>query len=157
MISMVLAMDKNNGIGINNKLLAYIPGDLPRFKKLTTGKTIIMGRKTFDSLPNGALPNRENIVISRNRELLLYGVTVFHSLKEAIESTNSDQESFIIGGGEIYKQSLVFANKLYITHIDKEFEADTFFPQITSEWKKISEDIQVGPDFSFRYSIYTKD
>lgn len=157
MISIIVAMDKNRGIGYKGDLLTYIPGDLPRFKKITTGHTVIMGRKTFDSLPSGPLPNRNNIVITRNRELKIDGAKVVNSLDEAIKLCSSDDESFIIGGGEIYKESLKIADKLYITHINKKFEADTYFPEIPSGWIEFSrEDIDNKGDFSFSYVEYIK-
>lgn len=155
MISLIVAMDKNRGIGANGDLLTYIPGDLPRFKKLTTGHTVIMGRKTFDSLPKGPLPNRENIVITRNKELKIDGAKVVHSLNEAIETSDKSKDIFIIGGGQIYKEALELCKKLYITHIHKEFEADTHFPGIPNEFKEIErEDHFENPDLQFSYVIY---
>lgn len=128
MISIIVAMELGRGIGYEGKLLTHIKGDLPRFKKITNNHAVIMGRKTFDSLSNGPLPNRTNIVISRNKNLKINGATVVPSLKEAIDICNAEEESFIIGGGEIYKEALDIADKLYITHIKKSFTADTFFP-----------------------------
>lgn len=157
MINLVVAMDKNNAIGVNGGLLTYIPGDLPRFKKLTTGHTVIMGRKTFDSLPKGALPNRDNIVITRNRGLKIEGVKVVHSLNEAINEADKNKEIFIIGGGQIYNESINNCEKLYITHINKEFEADTYFPKIPKEFKEVErEDHLEDPNLEFSYITYTK-
>lgn len=157
MISLVVAMDKNRGIGVNGDLLTYIPGDLPRFKKLTTGHTVIMGRKTFDSLPKGPLPNRENIVITRNRDLKIEGVKVVYSLKEAIEASDNGKEIFIIGGGQIYNEAINNCDKLYITHIDKEFKADTFFPEIPNVFKENQrEDHFDDPELRFSYVNYIK-
>lgn len=156
MISIIVAMDKKRGIGYKGDLLTFIPGDLPRFKKITTGHKVIMGRKTFDSLPKGPLPNRENIVITRNRELTIDGATVVNSLEEAIELCKDSEEAFVIGGGEIYRESLKIANKLYITHMHKEFEADTFFPEFT-DWNEVSrEDINDRGEFTFSYVNYIK-
>lgn len=157
MISLIVAMDQNRGIGNKGDLLTYIPGDLPRFKKITTGHKVIMGRKTFDSLPNGPLPNRENIVITRNKDLKIDGVEVVHSLDEAIGLCDDQSEAFIIGGGEIYNESFKIADKLYVTHINKTFEADTYFPEIDSNWKELErEDISDKGDFKFSYVNYVK-
>ncbi|MGQ1787962.1 MULTISPECIES: dihydrofolate reductase [unclassified Saccharicrinis] len=137
-ISMIVAIAKLNSIGQNNDLLAYIPSDLKRFKALTTSHTIIMGRKTFDSLPNGALPNRRNIVISRNEALKLEGAEVVHSPDAALELCKEEKEVFVIGGATIYETFLPKASKLYLTLIDQYFnDADTFFPDFNeSEWKE---------------------
>lgn len=157
MISIIVAMDKNRGIGYKGDLLTFIPGDLPRFKRITTGHKVIMGRKTFDSLPKGPLPNRENIVITRNRDLIIDGATVVNSLEEALSLCSYDEEAFIIGGGEIYNESIRIADKLYITHMDKEFTADTYFPELSKEWKITEEDIHnEHPEFSFSYTNYEK-
>ncbi len=157
MISIIAAMDKNRGIGYKGDLLTFVPGDLPRFKKLTTGHTVIMGRKTFESLPKGPLLNRKNIVISRNKNLIIDGAEVKHSLSAAIELCRDDDEVFVIGGGEIYKEALNNADKLYITHIDKMFEADTYFPDITDKWKIIEvEEHKENPELVFTYTTYGK-
>lgn len=157
MINLVVAMDINRGIGYKGDLLTYIPGDLPRFRRLTTGHTVIMGRKTFDSLPKGALPNRDNIVITRNRDLKIEGVKIVYSLDDAIKTASKDKEIFIIGGGQIYNEAINSCDKLYITHINKEFEADTFFPGIPNEFKEIErEDHLEDPNLEFSYITYTK-
>lgn len=135
-ISIIAAIDEQNGIGKDNQLLCRLPNDMKRFKQLTTGHTIIMGKKTFDSLPNGALPNRKNVVISRNKNLIITNCDVVHSLNEAFANCSSDKEAFIIGGASIYEQAYPFAKKLYLTRIQNTFEADTFFPEINfSEWE----------------------
>lgn len=155
-ISIIVAIANNNAIGQNNDLLAHVPGDLPRFKKLTTGHTVIMGRKTFESLPNGALPNRRNIVISRQADLSLEGCEVVSSVEEAINSVKNEDEAFVIGGGIIYKEMLPFANKLYLTIVNKEFpQADTFFPEIDfSQYEETyREDISDHPKVSFTFSF----
>ena len=139
MISIIVAINKNNGIGYKNELLYWLPNDLKRFKSLTTGHTIIMGRKTFESLPKGALPNRRNIVLS-HKNLILDGAECFHSLNEALEACKEDDEVFIIGGASLYKEAMPLADRLYITEIDdKDKEADAFFPEITSDkWQEKS-------------------
>lgn len=157
MISLIVAMDKNRGIGYKGDLLTFLPGDLPRFKKITTNHNVIMGRKTFESLPKGPLPNRHNIVVTRNKSLNIPGVTIVNSIEEALKICKDDDESFIIGGGEIYKESLLYADKLYITKIDKVFDADTFFPEITDVWELIDvEEKNDDLDMKFSYNTYTK-
>ena len=135
MISIIAAVAKNNAIGYKNKLLYWLPNDLKRFKALTTGHTIIMGRKTFDSLPKGALPNRRNVVISRTVGSLP-GCEVFASLEEALRSCTDNEDIYIIGGATVYEQSLPFADRLCLTEIDDTpDEADVFFPDYSS-WKE---------------------
>ncbi len=136
--SIIVAIAKMNAIGQNNNLLAYISKDLKRFKALTSRHTIIMGRKTFESLPNGALPNRRNIVITRNPDLKFEGAEVVNSPEEAIELCKNEGEVFIIGGATIYEAFLPKVNKLYLTLIDQFFNnADTFFPEINYEdWEE---------------------
>lgn len=155
MISIIVALSENNAIGKENNLIWRISDDLKRFKKLTTNHSIIMGRKTFESLPNGALPNRKNIVISRNKNLQLDGTTVVNSLEQAIEICKNESEVFIIGGGEIYKHALAFADKLYLTKVHASFDADTFFPTINSnEWEIISEEkYQAGGKNQYPFSF----
>jgi dihydrofolate reductase len=155
-ISAVVVVDKNQGIGSNNQLLVHFPADLKRFKSITTGHSIIMGRKTFESMGR-ALPNRRNIVISRQLDLSLPGAEITSSLSEALALCKDDQEVFIIGGAEIFKQALPLLNKIYLTKIEKSFEADTFFPEITShEWEEIErEEFQPDEKTAFSYSFLT--
>ena len=132
MLSIIVAIAENNIIGGDNKLLWHIPEDLKRFKAITSGNTIIMGRKTFESLP-GVLPNRKHIIITRDRNYSVdnQNVEVIHSLDEVINKYKSTSESaFIIGGGEIYKQLIHSVDKLFLTKVFKSFEGDTSFPQI---------------------------
>ncbi len=128
MISIIVAIDENRAIGKDGDLLCYLPADLKHFKNITTGHTVVMGRKTFDSLPKGALPNRINIVISRTERN--YADTVYaSSIEEALEKAPKDREVFIIGGASIYNEALDFADRIYLTKIKHSFaEADTFFP-----------------------------
>lgn len=139
-ISIIVAIDEKNGIGKKNDLLVYISNDLKRFKRLTTGHTIVMGRKTFESLPKGALPNRKNVVLTKNKEFTAPDVTVVHSVNEVMEICNANEEIFIIGGAKVYKEFFSKANKLFITKINKTFnDADTFFPEIDySQWNVVS-------------------
>lgn len=139
-ISIIVAIGERNEIGRNNGLLCYLPADLKHFKELTTGHTVVMGRKTFESLPKGALPNRKNIVLTRNKDLSFDNCLIYSSLSELIENEKDSDEIFIIGGGEIYRQALPLANKLYLTKIHAEFDdTDVFFPEINySEWEEVS-------------------
>ncbi len=154
--SIIVAIAKMNAIGQNNNLLAYISKDLKRFKALTSRHTIIMGRKTFESLPNGALPNRRNIVITRNTELKFEGAEVVNSPEEAIELCKNDGEVFIIGGATIYEAFLPKTNKLYLTLINQFFNnADTFFPEINyEEWEETyREEINDDEQNDFNYTF----
>jgi len=137
-ISVVAALGKNNEIGKGNELLCRLPADMKRFKSLTSGHTVIMGRKTFESLPNGALPNRRNIIVSRNTNLAIGSAEVYSSLDHALLKCIDEAEVFIIGGAQIYALALPVADKLYITKIHACFpEADAFFPLIDKDsWKE---------------------
>jgi len=135
-ITIIAAVARNNAIGNQNKLLYWLPNDLKRFKALTTGHTIIMGRKTFDSLPKGALPNRRNVVVSRSLTTLS-GCDVYPSLTEALSNTSPNEDVYIIGGATIYEQALPLADRLCLTEInDTPKEADVFFPDY-STWKEV--------------------
>lgn len=131
MISIIVATDKNGAIGKDNQLLWHLPNDLKRFKSITSGHPIIMGRKTFDSIGK-ALPNRRNIIISSNKDLKIDGCEVVHSLKEAIELCKGS-DSFIIGGGSIYKEAISIADQVFLTLVNTELEADTYFENFNSE------------------------
>ena len=137
-LSIIVAIARNHGIGFENKLLYWLPNDLKRFKALTTGNTIIMGRKTFESLPKGALPNRRNVVLSRQEGAAFAGAECFPSLEAALARCGEDEEVFIIGGASLYREALPLANQLYITFIDDASkEADAYFPEINEEeWKE---------------------
>lgn len=131
MISAIVAIDGNNAIGRQGQLLCRLPDDLRRFKALTTGHAIVMGRKTFESFPKGALPDRQNIVVTRNAHYHAPGITVAHSLNEALAAVAMPGEVFIIGGEQIYRQALDRLDRLYITLIHHRFaDADAFFPEI---------------------------
>ena len=154
MISIIAAVAKNRAIGYQNKLIYWLPNDLKRFKALTTGHTIIMGRNTFLSLPKGALPNRRNIVLSRTANAFP-GCDVYASLEEALEHCASDEDIYIIGGASVYTQALKIADRLCLTEIDDTPEqADTFFPEYKEEWKEESrEDHEIDDRHDFRYSF----
>ncbi len=134
-INIIAAIGPNRELGKDNKLLWHISEDLKRFKDLTMGKVVIMGRKTYESLKK-PLSNRINIIITRNQNYKIDKCLVVNSLEEAMEKSKTSGEAFIIGGGEIYKQALPYAQKLYLTIVEGQFEADTFFPDY-SEFKKI--------------------
>lgn len=138
MLSIIAAKANNNVIGGNNELLWHLSKDLKRFKEITTGKTIIMGRKTFESLPK-VLPNRHHVILTSNKDFNVDSdsVTVINNIEEIIEKyTSSEEEVFVIGGGEIYNLLLPHTNKLYLTRIYKDFEGDTHFPSIDlSNWE----------------------
>ncbi len=134
MISVIAAVARNRAIGYQNKLLYWLPNDLKRFKALTTGHTIIMGRKTFESLPKGALPNRRNIVLSR-QETTFPGTELFASLQDALSLCAPDEEIYIIGGATVYEQALPIADRLLLTEVDDTpADADAFFP-VYSDWQ----------------------
>ena len=138
-LSIAVAIGENYAIGKNNQLLWHMPADLKFFKQTTSGHTVVMGRKTFDSVGR-PLPNRRNIVITRDTELKIEGVEVVNSLEEALTITSTEEKPvFIVGGAEIYKQALPKTQTIYLTTIHHAFDADTFFPQIDrKEWKVIS-------------------
>ena len=142
MVTIIAAAGENNALGKNNELLWHLPNDFKRFKKLTSGHCIIMGRKTFESLP-GILPKRKHIIITRNSKFTVDSeqCIVVNSLEKAIEITKEEDDNpFIIGGGEIYKQSLKYADCIELTRVHSPFEADTFFPEIDhKKWKLVEE------------------
>lgn len=153
MINIIAAVAENRAIGFENKLLYWLPNDLKRFKALTTGHTIIMGRKTFDSLPKGALPNRRNVVISRSVKELP-GCDVYGSLEEAMQHCTPDEDIFIIGGASVYEQAMPMADRLCLTEIAATpAEADVFFPDY-SNWKESwREDHDMDEKHNQRYSF----
>lgn len=174
MLSIIACISQTNrAIGYQNRLLYHIKCDLTRFRELTTGHTIIMGRKTYESLPHGALPHRRNIVVSHNLKEL-EGCEVYPSLKEAVEAAGkpadtagkavnapcpiSNEEIFIIGGESIYRQILPEAHKLYLTVVDDTpQQADAFFPEINAEeWELIEKEMRNENDVSFSFLTYLK-
>ncbi len=162
MISIIAGIGKNNEIGKENALLWHLPADLAYFKKITSGKTIIMGRKTFESIGK-PLPNRQNIVITRDASFSHEGVLVENSLDQitSLSDSNRDSEVFIIGGAKIYKQAINIADKLYITHINAEDkDADSFFPVIDKNiWHEVSRAENKADDknpYDYSFVIYEK-
>lgn len=156
-INIIVAVAENNAIGKNNQLLWHISDDLKRFKKLTLGKTVLMGRLTYYSLPNGALPNRRNIVITDCSSDCCPGAEKVSSIKEALNILANEDEIFIIGGGMIYKQFLPLADKIYLTKVHKTYDADVYFPEIDmSQWKIIEEEDHLENDPPYSYLTLEK-
>lgn len=160
MISIIAAIGKNRELGKNNSLLWHIPEDLKRFKKLTEGHVVIMGRKTYDSLPKKfqPLPNRVNIVVTRNKNWQAKRCYIVNSIDEAIEKAKQfNKEIFIIGGASIYQQAIKFADKLYLTSVNKKYqEADAFFPKYSKFKKKIFEEKHLDNNPQFIFVEYIK-
>ena len=157
-IAIIVAVDQQQAIGNKGDQLAYVSGDLKRFRQLTTSHAIVMGRKTFEALPKGALPKRQNIVISRNKDLELPDCTVVTSIAEALTAAKTQEKLFVIGGGEIYKAFLPLATDLYYTHIHHTFEqADTWFPVISNEeWFEIEKtDTMIDEKTGLHYHYQT--
>lgn len=156
MISIIAAIGKNRAIGKDNKLLWNIPEDMAHFKEKTTGHTVIMGDKTYQSIGR-PLPNRKNIVLSLDEKFEALGCEVRHSLDEVLsEYKNSDEEVFVIGGGMIYKLSLPHADKLYLTIVEDSPEADTFFPDYSEFKKAVSEKEANNGKYKFKFLELTK-
>ena len=157
MISLIVAVASNGAIGKQQDLLCHLPNDLKRFKAITLGHTIVMGRRTFESLPKGALPGRTNVVVTRQAEASWDNTVVVTSIDEVL-ADSADKELFVIGGGMLYKQTIDRADRLYITHIHHEFaDADTFFPEVNyDEWEVIErEDHQADERHPYDYSFVT--
>jgi dihydrofolate reductase len=159
-ISIIVAVAKNWAIGKNNQLLWHIPADLKRFKQITLGHQLIMGRLTYLSLPVRPLKNRTSIVITDNPDEKFDGCIMVYSIQEAMQYCNDTEETFIIGGGSVYRQFLPHANKLYLTVVERDFDADTFFPAVDEkEWKMVDREDH-GPDehndFSYSFRVYEK-
>ncbi len=159
-ISIIVAIADDYAIGKNNKLLTYLPNDLKWFKKNTLEKTVIMGRKTFESLPNGALPKRTNIVLSKNKDFNPPNCVIFNDLDTLISNLKTDEENFVIGGAEIYELFLPFADKLYITRIHSPFEADVYFPELNFDDWELVEKIENSKDeknnYDYDFLVYKK-
>lgn len=159
MITIIAAIAENNALGKDNLLVWHLPDDFKRFKELTSNHYIIMGRKTFESFPK-PLPNRTHIIISRQKNFSYEGCIVVHSIEQALSKCPENEEIFIIGGGEIYKQSLSFADKLELTRVHGIVEADTYFPEINpQDWKLDFEEFHSKDDrhnFDFTFQTYLK-
>jgi dihydrofolate reductase len=155
MITLIAACSSNLVIGKDNKLIWKVPGDLKRFKDITTGHKIVMGRKTFESIGK-ALPNRTNIILSKQKNLKIDGCLIYNNVYEIL-SLFEKENIFVIGGGEIYKQFLPFAQKIELTYIHKYFEGDAFFPKINEIDWQISNKIEMScEDFKYDFITFTR-
>lgn len=159
MIILIAAAAENNALGKNNELVWHLPDDFKRFKQLTSGHHIIMGRKTFESFPK-PLPNRTHIIITRQKNYLPEGCIVVDSMKKALDICPENEAAYIIGGGEIYHLGMPFANKIELTRVHDTFEADAFFPEINSEeWNLVTEEFHSKDEkhnFDFSYQTYIR-
>ena len=156
MISIIVAIAENHAIGKNNDLLWHIPEDLKRFKRITGGHKILMGKRTYESLPVRPLPNRTSIVISDDPDDIFEGCITAYSIEEAMEHCSEDEECFIIGGGMIYRQFLPLADRLYITKVKASFDADVFFPEIhPDEWQEVKVEDPTDENRNMDYSFIT--
>ncbi len=159
MLTIIAAAAENNALGKDNDLVWHLPDDFKRFKRLTSGHHIIMGRKTFESFPK-LLPDRTHVVITRKEDYNPDGVIVVHSMEEAIKVAKLDEQAFIIGGGEIYKMGLEHADRIELTRVHGEFEADAFFPEFDkTEWELKNDqfhDKDEKHDYSFTYLTYDR-
>ncbi|NEV93832.1 dihydrofolate reductase [Psychroflexus sp. YR1-1] len=158
-ITMVAAAAENNALGKDNELVWHLPDDFKRFKAITSHHHIIMGRRTFESFPK-LLPNRKHIVITRQREYEKEGVIIVHSLEDALKVSYDQDDVFIIGGGEIYKQAMPYADKIELTRVHDTFDADAYFPEIDeSKWKLIQSEYHEKDErhkHDFTYLTYVK-
>lgn len=160
MISIIVAISDDLGIGRDNDLLWHIPEDLKRFKRLTMGKCIIMGKKTWESLPKRPLPGRKNIVLTDiPHECIECSVTAY-SIEDALGKCDTDDEVFVIGGGSVYRQFFPIADRLYITHVHKKSQADVYFPKIDKrKWKVVEKEEAVSQDdnkIPYTYVVYER-
>ena len=158
-VSLIAIMDRGRGLGFENKLSWHLPDDLKRFKATTKGHAIIMGRKTFESIGR-PLPDRKNIIITRNTGYSAPGCILVHSIEEALKEAGDESEVFIIGGGEIYTLGLPYANKMYLTFVDAEIAADAHFPKFDEdEWNVITTETHAKDEkhpYEFTYKEYEK-
>lgn len=155
-LTMIAAAAENNALGKDNDLIWHISEDLKRFKRLTSGHAIIMGRKTFESMPK-ALPNRTNIVLTNKKDYQPEGATVVHNLEDALDLVKNDPQPFIIGGGEIYRLFMPYCDRIELTRVHHTFEADVFFPEIDqTHWQEVArEDITPTEEQPYHYSFIT--
>lgn len=161
MLNLIAAIAADNAIGHQNRLLFHLPDDMRRFKTLTTGHTVVMGRKTFDSFPKGALPNRRNIVLSHDTTLTLPGAEVYASLDDALAACKDDEQVFVIGGASLYAQALPLADRLFLTHVHATpAAADTFFPALDlTQWELTATEDHAADErhaVPFTFSNYTR-
>ena len=160
MISLIAAVAQNRAIGQNNQLLWHLPEDMRHFRETTRGKTVLMGRKTWDSLPAAfrPLPGRRNIVLTRDPDYVAPGAEVCHSLEEALGLAGDNDEVFVIGGAEIYRQALPLAQRLYLTEVSETRQGDVFFPEISAlDWQEVSRTVQCNnAGLAFAFVLYQR-
>ena len=161
MISIIVAIAENYAIGKKGDLLCHLPADLKHFKEITSGKTVLMGERTFFSLPKHPLPNRRNIVLTDVPGKTFEGAEATYSIDELLKHVSPEEEAFVIGGGMVYRQMMPLADKLYITHIHHSWpDADTFFPEIKAdEWKQVSAEKHEADEknpFDYTFAEYLK-
>lgn len=160
MITLIAAISENNALGKDNQLLWHLPDDFKRFKEVTSGHHVIMGRKTFESLGKKALPKRTNIIITRQQSYDASCIVLADSLKKALRIAQTDENPFILGGGMIYKEAIKIADRLDITLVHQELEADTFFPEIDPKiWKEVSRTYHPSDEkhkYAFSFVIYER-
>jgi dihydrofolate reductase len=156
-LSLIVAVARNRVIGLNNALPWHLPEDLKRFRALTTGHHIIMGRKTYESL-NRLLPERTTVIVTRNSSYDVPGAVIVHTLEQALEACAGDDEAFIIGGAELYREGLTLAHKMYITEIDAAFEGDVAFPEFDrTQWHETSRERHISAQgLPFAYVSYQR-
>jgi dihydrofolate reductase len=161
MISIIAVIDQNNAIGLNNSLLCHLPNDLKYFKRITSGHPVIMGWRTYESLPVKPLPNRKNIVICDLIDVSAPGCILVSSIDEACAQCDDTEECFVIGGAQVYRQMITLAQKLYITRVHHAFDADVWFPEIKAdeEWRQMSAE-RNEPDekhlYAYSFEVYTR-
>lgn len=158
MISIIVAVSEDWGIGKDNELLWHISEDLKRFKRLTTGNTVIMGKKTWESLPRKPLPGRKNIVLTDNPKEIIENAVTCYSIEDALGKCQDGEEIFIMGGGSIYRQFMPLADRLYISHVHKKAPADIFFPEIDMNIWKVTEeeDFLSEEGIPYTYTVYLR-
>jgi dihydrofolate reductase len=159
MIALIAAVSKDLGLGKDNELLWHLPEDLRRFRKLTTGNTVIMGKRTWESLPKKPLPGRKNVVVTDIESESFEGAVTAYSIDDALAKCKGDNEIFIIGGGSIYRQFMPLADRLFITHVHRKAAADVYFPKIDRRIWKIAEEekfIPEGDGIPYTYVIYSR-
>jgi len=159
MITLIAAVAENNALGKDNQLIWHLPNDFKRFKEITSGHYIVMGRKTFESFPK-PLPNRTHVIITRQKDYKAEGCIIVDSIEKAIEKCPKNEELFIIGGAQIYQQSIDFADKIELTRVHASFEADAYFPEINlNQWKLIFEEKHFKDErhnFDFTFQTFVK-
>jgi len=160
MISIIVAVSEDWGIGKDNELLWHIPEDLKRFKRLTSGNTVIMGKRTWESLPRRPLPGRKNIVLTDDPNEKIDGSVTVYSIEDALSKCEKGEEIFVIGGGSVYRQFMPIADRLYITHVHKKTPADIYFPEIDLKiWKVVEKEEFYASEnngISYKYVIYER-